>query len=733
MLFYRQSRSSKGLTTVALVLCITFCALLPLSLLSFEILRFALIQEQLQSLTDSAALSGTAAIASAPSAPQKNPGTGYAYTFADREYISMTVAAETFCQNTILQTGFSLANIPSSSDGTTGYTNPNPGPYNVSANLNPVPPVAQSPVAHSAILNIVLHDQNNDQVTTGNPATSIQVQAYYSDAPVFLGAQSGGWHIAGNLGENYTYTVCAISNGGLPSIDLMLCFDTSGSMDDQTQAALVERYWSGTAVTYTKFSNSTLFNLFGFPAVGSQVNVFFPQNLSYGAYPATKSGGVVVSGNRYPYVFSETPVNPAINPNGGVLIGLRAANSSTLSTEMTNAGLSYANYTTTTMPEAGLPPGNWDPNHPTVDPLFPNSGPNGNGLNPTVIANAFTDLVVVPTSYPVTVTNVVNGMPLSLTFANIQQLVEASRGNCESSASLNQALCNQFNSTVKNSSFKTFTPAAGYYNAYWLFVLQNAAPISQAQAAAWDFYNTMHLSANSHFGLETFAGCAATTTGATNGDTSIAISSSGQNELLGPINNIDPNYLPGYQTSFPLACVTVNQNSDNYNLITGSFLPATTSQYPPAANPYATLGSNLPLLPTTSTDIADAINQAVTIISSSTYTRTTAKKAIVLFTDGVPNQPGGSEAAAYSSAIAQAQQAGALTPVIPIYTIGLSQNTSILPDENNLLGDGQGSNPKGIAYYSAPNVATYYSVQNPQNLNSAFQQIARSLCVITGN
>jgi len=104
--------------------------------------------------------------------------------------------------------------------------------------------------------------------------------------------------------------------------------------------------------------------------------------------------------------------------------------------------------------------------------------------------------------------------------------------------------------------------------------------------------------------------------------------------------------------------------------------------------------------------------------------RPTAKRAIVLFTDGVSNRPlpsSGSDTAALNQGTA-ASAAG-----IPVYTIGLSQNAQILTKQNNLLGDSAASN--GIAYRSGHN-AIYVNVSNSSQLDQAFQTIARSLCAI---
>jgi len=201
------------------------------------------------------------------------------------------------------------------------------------------------------------------------------------------------------------------------------------------------------------------------------------------------------------------------------------------------------------------------------------------------------------------------------------------------------------------------------------------------------------------------------------------VTGSGATEMTGPYSNIDSNYPPNFQTSFPLPCVALNPNpgQDNFVAITTSYLPL----QPLTSMPSMT---SLPLVPTTGTDISDSLNQAISIVNSSTYARPTAKKAIILFTDGIPNYPSDPNTGS-QDAIAQAQQAGACSPPIPIYTIGLSQNPFILPEENQLLGDGI-STPQGIAYFSSPGVAKYYSVQNPADIEQAFQQVARSLCVI---
>jgi hypothetical protein len=708
-------RNKVGATTVALVLVIAFCGILPLGLLGFELVRFFVIQEELRNISDSSALAGTAAMASAPSAPAINPGNGLPYTYGDREFIAMTVAAQTFAQNTILETAFGLPKLTDPSGDGTPSSAVVSGSPNVTVNLDPNPASPATPAVYNATINVVLLATNpvtgvNTQVPLNTPASVIQIQAYYSDRPLFLGHDVGTWNF-GVTQMNHLFTVSAISNGGLPSVDLMLVMDLSGSMDDSTPVALVDRFWDpvGNKMQYAVVVADTIYNIFLPPDTGTQINAFFPQNLDYADYPSgTGTDGPF--GNNFPYIFSESLAPPTgANTISANTVGLRADN------------IHYTTTGGTTMPEAGLPPGNVKNtllNQPVALAPYP----------------VFTDMVVLPTGSTFTKgaslaaqeaegtttfgSGSLGAFPTitgtTKSFTNIAQLVEASRGNldAETGGTLSQATNGQY-----TGSFMGITPAGGYYNAYWLYVLQQETPISQSQSAAYDFFQTMHLSANSHFGLETFAATQATLAG-------------GQFETAGPYPNIgstSSNYLPNYKTTFPFPCISLSQTADNYNIITDSLLPLQVTSFPPA-NPDGYV-NGYPLLPQTSTDIADSLNVAISVMASTSVTRPTAKKAIILFTDGVPNEPT-DPTTGYNDAIAAAQQAGASTPPIPIYTIGLSTNTNIAPAENDLLGDGSPGIPQGVAYDSDPNIAKYYNVTNPANLEQAFQTIARSLCVI---
>jgi Flp pilus assembly protein TadG len=614
-------RSKKGVTTVALVTFIAFFAIIPLAIFGFELARYTLMQHQLQAATDAAALAGTAALASSPSGR----------TIAQQHTLAMTVAAQTFEQNTILRSEFTT-------------------PGRVARHLN-TGFDSSPPALRNATLNIRLFDQSGSPRPTGSPeATTMRVEAHYTDQAVF----------AGNFfPTGFLETASVFADGGLPQLDLFLCFDVSGSMDDQTPVQLVRRFWNGSQVSYASVANNAIYPLCRPPKEGTGFNAMQPQNLSYSSYGAPS--------NQTTWIFSES-----INPSGNLLAGLRG-NRSTYPPGSLPAPLSAAltQYPLGSLvPEQGLPPGNFDPRD--------RSNVSGNGITHTSYANGFTDMVVHVPSVGV------------YDFSNIATCVEASRGNMENATILQQS---QGGGTI-NPVLPP--PQPGYYNAYWRQVRATAQPIADSRNASENFFRIMNTSSNAHFGLETFTDTAGTSPTST---------------YTGISQNSDQNWVHGGIQAFPLPFITLNQTASNFQDVidavqgTGSF--------------------TLPLGPTGKTNIADALRMALDDLGNPGKTRSRAKKAIILFTDGIPNRPV-DETVGRNEARNQARRARRMN--VPIYTIGLSQNASIIPQQDALLGDSR-TTSNGIAALSADG-AIYIRVNNSTALNQAFQTIARSLVVL---
>jgi len=132
------------------------------------------------------------------------------------------------------------------------------------------------------------------------------------------------------------------------------------------------------------------------------------------------------------------------------------------------------------------------------------------------------------------------------------------------------------------------------------------------------------------------------------------------------------------------------------------------------------------------TDIAGALTSAYYDITHNQRPNATSR-AIVLFTDGLPDVPVYSSGVTNSFTIATTiGQAG-----IPIFTIGLATNSNIqqfedcVLSDNNTPGFSNGKYP-GIAYL-AKNAGASQSAYFPAttaSLNQAFQAVARSLCIL---
>ncbi|MGH9552252.1 MAG: hypothetical protein ACRD3W_22895, partial [Terriglobales bacterium] len=421
------------------------------------------------------------------------------------------------------------------------------------------------------MIDVNLKDQAGAYVSPPTPAATIEVHALYTDRAVF----ASGLLPLGN------FTVNALSNGGLPFIDMVLCFDLSGSMDDQTPIYLINRYFEhngngGLGLvhwdTVAGGSGAVLFNIFNPNVSGTRVNVGPPMNLVNCCIPFNTS---TYTGMNSPYTWTETNI-PGYNSANGM---------------RSNCVTSGGQYPVpvpgmpgpATATEQGRAPGNFHMNG-----AFPTSAylTDDNNLSPTTYTSAsasgpqFTDMIVDVAnggSYPITV----NGFA----FQSPAAVCEAARGNMESTAALNAAMCNQTSAYVTAQYPSLGTPASGAYNAYWTYVLLNASPIAKlgngpgARAAALAFFNTMNISANSHFGLVSFADEADTQTnssytnwnsvsnggplpdsdGATNASISAGYTGSGQGGTgwFGP-------------ATFPLPLVVLNQGANNFTACTSA-------------------------------------------------------------------------------------------------------------------------------------------------------------------
>jgi len=66
------------------------------------------------------------------------------------------------------------------------------------------------------------------------------------------------------------------SEGSVPQLDVVMCFDTSGSIDDQTPVTLVARLDNGGTNKYQIMGNDTIWNLVGRSPTGCTLNAYPP-------------------------------------------------------------------------------------------------------------------------------------------------------------------------------------------------------------------------------------------------------------------------------------------------------------------------------------------------------------------------------------------------------------------------------------------------------------------------
>lgn len=587
-IMYKVSKGSqRGQGIVVLGVFISVIVILIVGLFSFEINRVEVCRQQLRSATEAAALAAAATLAS-----QDNLDAAEAHTQA------ISTAVTSFKQNSVA--GISL------NDATIAGT------------------VEDTPAAEDSSLFIEFLDPNNnfDVVALGNPAgKQVRITSAFGLKPsfgAFLGLP--------------TVPLRTTATGGVPDLDIILCFDVSGSIDDQTPVTFVKRVWSGSAstgnTTYTitasngspngSLASGRIYDIIGPVPTGTRVNGVPPQYLSSAN-----------SNNRWNIYFSEAS-------GTGSARGLRGSQN------------------------AGSRPGNCPP-----------------GTASTGTTRTFTDLVV-----NIDGRNTFAGLTTGdgYAFPNLGTLVEAARGNLENNTVF-------VNSGASRSLPASVTPRAGYQAKYLEMAKNNLHPLKDAQTSANEFFTIMNTNTCGHFGLICFS------------DNAGSSPSTTYNDYV-----IDSNYAAGGRSNYPIYNIAINPTIGitNYDTIT-NVLPNTVA--------------------TTATNIGDALDRAVTQLRNNS--RPASKKAIVLFTDGMPTAGGPLHSDPWTNARQAARRAR--DAGIPIYSIGLAQNPEIIPDETAILTDANSDVSTGGVSGIAGHGGKFFLVTNADDLRRTFENIARQL------
>lgn len=406
----RGSRSKKirTRTGASVIMLITLLALfiLPVfAIFAFEVSRSVLAAQMLKNATDAAALAAVATLASGdikdPLLAQEN---------------AKKVALNIYKQNTVLGQLLTDSAISPTKD-----TNP--------------------AALHSDLFFEFLDPVSKKALPAGDPnGKVVRLSVAYGMIPAF-----GKF-----LGVNKQIVKVA-SHGAVPQLDVVVCFDVSGSIDDETRITLVKRQWDPiqqkivyNAPTGTTTNHGSIRTICKPPVTGTGFDAAAPMSLSS------------VGGNLE---FSEY-VAKQQNAKG------MRSNS--------------------VFPEAGQAPGNFY-GAPTFD--------NRKGI--------FTDLVINldnnDTFAGFTSTN-------GFSFPDINTMVEAARGNLEND---NVKLSSKADTSVNVAA------RPGYQAEYFREAQLHLQPIQDAKDAVQIFCQIINNNADAHFSLVAFdhmVGTSATTT-----------------------------------------------------------------------------------------------------------------------------------------------------------------------------------------------------------------------------
>ena len=252
-----KQRNQHGVGVVVLVLILAFFVIGVIGLFSFEVTRNNSARDELRSSCEAASLAAAAALASA--------NTLSAVTNHSQ---AETAAQQAFVANTILGTLLSDVNYYDSQSGTTAGA------------------IAKSqPASNAANFFIEFLDSTGAQTAWGSPSGRVvHIVAVFGEQPAF-----------GQYVGIPTVDVVCESKAQVPQMDIMMCFDVSSSIDDQSKVTWVKRWWNGSKIQYDIATTSTgskgegsIYSVLLPTPLGASVNIEYPQTLDYSSVYTNK-------------------------------------------------------------------------------------------------------------------------------------------------------------------------------------------------------------------------------------------------------------------------------------------------------------------------------------------------------------------------------------------------------------------------------------------------------------
>ncbi|HEY9871622.1 MAG TPA: vWA domain-containing protein [Candidatus Obscuribacterales bacterium] len=241
-------RQPRGQVIAPLGIIIGALIIAVLGMFAFEIGRMVIARDQLRAATDAAALAGAATLASSD-----------LVSVSQAHQAAINAAETIFRSNDVF--------------GTT---------------LNTLHTGRGSVPARASKLNYIWRNASGAEVGASDPnGRVLEVQATFGYVPLF----------AGLFGTDaIVMPLNVTSQGGVPKLDVIVCFDVSGSMDDATKVTLVKRRWDTTnnRVVYDLVNDGVVRDL------GNMEACFYPQWLfsDFGDELRNKAGLYLPPGNE---------------------------------------------------------------------------------------------------------------------------------------------------------------------------------------------------------------------------------------------------------------------------------------------------------------------------------------------------------------------------------------------------------------------------------------------------